>query len=172
MTKNLPLFVLALTGLTFEIPAGSAGHHPLEQLAWLVGGTWIAETTTPDGNTATVEATYRWADHRQAIQYTLLRRSAGKVQPALEGICGWHPVKKQLVLWEMDAKGSLTEGTVTVKEGGQHHEEVIYGADGSTLPVRAEITRDGDDSFLFRALVEKDGEWTEVFRSTYRRAAR
>jgi hypothetical protein len=146
----------------------SSAGDPLEALAWLVG-TWQAKATTPDGNPETTEVVYEWTDHKKAIRYSIVRTSKGKTVPALAGICGWHPVKRQFVLWEMDGEGNLTEGQFVVGEGKNSHEEVISGIDGSTLPVRAEVLRQGDDRFLFNASVEKDGLWTIVFRRTYAR---
>jgi hypothetical protein len=145
--------------------------NPVEALAWLVGGIWSAESKLPDGSPATIEATFHWAGHRRALKYSLVRRSGGRVLPSVEGICGWHPARKTLVLWEMDQDGNLTESTLRAEGPKVSYDEVIYGADGSVLPVRAEAVREGDDRFVFKASVEKDGAWPVVFEAVYQRAA-
>jgi hypothetical protein len=145
--------------------------NPVEALAWLVGGVWSAESKLPDGSPATIEATFHWAGHRRALKYSLVRRSGGRVLPSVEGICGWHPARKTLVLWEMDQDGNLTESTLRAEGPKVSYDEVIYGADGSVLPVRAEAVREGDDRFVFKASVEKDGAWPVVFEAVYQRAA-
>jgi hypothetical protein len=151
--------------------ATASGDAALAPLAWLVG-TWTGEGKTPDGRAATNEITYAWTADRKAIQYSLARRAGGVTDIALAGLCGWHPVRKRLVLWEMDSQGNLTEGAIAVVNGVQTHDEVIYGADGSTLPVRAEVRRKGADAFVFRALVEKGGAWVQVFETTYVRSSK
>lgn len=159
---------LVLCLLPLGIEAGESAQNPIEALAWLVG-TWRAEATTPDGNPETTEADFQWTPHRRAIQYSIVRTSKGKTVPALAGICGWHPVKKQFVLWEMDGEGNLTEGQFLVGEGKHTYEEVIHGVDGSTLPVRAEARREGDDRFRFDASIETGGAWSVAFQRTYER---
>jgi hypothetical protein len=149
--------------------AQDAPEDRLAPLAWLVGGTWTAETTPPSGGSVTVEATFTWAPHRQALTYSLLKRSANGVQPGLVGLCGWHPAKKALVLLEIGENGNLTEGTLRADGARISYDETIYAGDGSALPVRAEAIRESDDRFVFRAYVEKDGAWTRAFEALYRR---
>jgi hypothetical protein len=142
---------------------------PIQSLSWLVGGTWIADGKLPDGSPATVEATFEWAHHKRAVKYAIVKRSAGRVFPTIEGLCGWHPGRKTLVLWEVDQDGSLTESTVRVGGNRLSYDEVIYSINGSRLPVRAEAVRESEDRFVFRASIEKDGSWPVVFEAAYSR---
>ncbi len=91
----------------------------------------------------------------------------GRVLPSVEGICAWHPARKTLALWEVDQDGNLTESTLSADAARIRYDEVIHGADGSALPVRAEAVREGDDRFVFKASVEKDGTWPVVFEAVY-----
>jgi hypothetical protein len=145
-------------------------RNPVEALAWLLGR-WTADTRLPDGTPATIEADFQWANHKRAIKYSLVKRTGGSVLPAVEGICAWHPTKRTLVLWEVDQDGNVTESTLLAEASKVVYDEVIHGADGSALPVRAEALREGDDRFVFRASVEKDGSWPVVFEAVYIRAA-
>jgi uncharacterized damage-inducible protein DinB len=149
--------------------APAAPPNPVDALAWLLG-TWTADGKLPDGTPATIEATFRWANHRRAIKYSIIKRAGGRVLPSVEGLCGWHPTKKTLVLWEVDQDANLTEGTLVAEPRRIAYQEVIHGADGSALPVRAETVRDGEDRFVFKASVEKDGSWPVVFEAVYRRS--
>jgi hypothetical protein len=165
---RIHVLTLVLALLPMGTGAAEIAADPLETLAWLVG-TWRAEASTADGNPETTEVTFQWTAHKRAIQYSIVRTSNGKTVPALAGICGWHPVKKRFVLWEMDGEGNLTEGQFLAGEGKHSYEEVIHGVDGSTLPVRAEALRQGEDAFRFNASVETGGEWAVVFQRTYLR---
>ena len=162
------LLILFVTLAVPETVRARVSDPPgLERIGWLVG-TWRADAVASDGSLETTEATYEWASHGRAIRYSLVRKGE-RDETTLEGICGYHPGKERLVLWEVDGEGNVTEGVLTVNEAGQSHDETIYALDGSILPVRAEILREGEDAFRFQALVEKDGDWALVFERTYRR---
>jgi uncharacterized damage-inducible protein DinB len=161
------------TGTDKDAPVGrsaaKAAQNPVEALAWLLGR-WTADSKLADGTSATIEADFQWTNHKRAIKYSLVKRAGGRLLPAGEGICGWHPPKRTLVLWEVDQDGNVTESTLLAEASKVVYDEVIYGADGSALPVRAEALRQGDDRFVFRASVEKDGSWPVVFEAVYSRA--
>jgi hypothetical protein len=107
---------------------------------------------------------------RPASEVRSFAQLVAHIAPAVEGICGWHPTKKTLVLWDVDQDGNVTESTLLAEASKVVYDEVIHGADGSALPVRAEALREGDDRFVFRASVEKDGSWPVVFEAVYSRA--
>lgn len=146
-----------------------ANPNALDRIAWLVGGTWVAESKTPDGAPVTTEATYHFTSHRKAIRYSIVRKIEGKEVPVLEGLCGWHPGKKQLVIWEVDFEGNVTESILVVQDKTMSYNEMIFATAGSTQPVRAEAIREGDDQFVFRASVPKGGQWPVVFEARYQR---
>lgn len=146
-----------------------AGDNPLDQIAWVVGGTWVAKSKAPDGSSVTIQFACKWASHKRLITYTIIKKYVDKTVPTIEGMIGWHPGKKQLVLWEMDNEGNLTESLLIVTGNNLSYNEVIYKKDGATLPVRAETIRQGEDAFVFKASVPKEGEWLEVFRADYQR---
>jgi hypothetical protein len=147
-------------------PAG--GGQGLEGLAWLVG-TWRADATAPDGAAATNEFRFERAPHGKAFHYAIHQTSRGLTTPRVVGLCAWHPVKQRFSLWEVDAAGAVTEGTLEIAGQAHSYEETIYSPDGSTLPVRAEAVRDGQDTFQFKARIEQGGEWKVVFQATWRR---
>lgn len=162
------LLVLTLIGGLPPAQPPQAGRWTLDDLAWLVGGTWVAETKTAAGAPATTEVVYRWASGRKAIAYSLVRRDrvTGAIDTSLEGLCAWHPEQRRVVLWEIDSQGSVTEGVFG--EGG-HLNEIIHAAGGTSLPVRSVIARRGDHRFLFTASVERGGAWVTVFEADYSR---
>jgi len=129
----------------------------------------VAENQAPDGSPVITEVVFDWASHKKLITYSIIRKYGAKTVPTIEGMCGWHPGKKQLVLWEMDNHGNLTEAMLIVNGNKQSYEELLYQADGSTLPIRAQGIREGEDVFIFKASIPKEGEWVEVFRADYKR---
>lgn len=162
------LSILLLCIMTVDSKAASS-ENPLDEIAWLVGGTWVAESKTPEASPVTTEAAFDWASHKKAILYSIVRKYENKTVPTLEGVCAWHPGKKQLVLLEVDNEGNLTESIVTVYGTKVSYEELIYQASGTTQPVRAQTTREGEDAFIFSASVPQEGEWRDVFLARYKR---
>jgi len=161
------LLAMELAGGSTAPEAQEADPWTLEDLAWLVGGTWVAGGATAAGTPATTEVVYRWTSGRKAIAYSLVRRDqTGAVDTTLEGLCAWHPEQQRVVLWEVDSQGNVTEGVFG--EGG-HLDEVIHGADGTRRPVRSVIVRRGDGRFRFTASVERGGAWVTVFEADYSR---
>jgi hypothetical protein len=163
----------ALAAVLFSSAPLHAGQAPpadprLSPLAWLVG-TWTGESRTPDGRPASNVFSFAWAPHKKAFVYEITRTVGGVTEPAMVGLCAWHPVKKQIVLWESSAEGDLTESTVRVDGARLAYEETIFGANGLELPVRAEAERRGDDAFTFTARVRQNDEWKVVFETTWRR---
>jgi hypothetical protein len=162
------LFAALVAPLNSGSQAAPAQDANLASLNWLVG-TWRGEGRTPDGKPATNEFRFERSPNGKAFQYTILRTAEGKTSPVLVGLCAWHPAKRQLMLWEVDGEGALTESTLTVAGDTLDYREVIHGADGSILPVRARGIRQGTDTFRFTASIEQKGEWRQVFETTWRR---
>jgi hypothetical protein len=174
MSTHIRFLTALVLGLTAGIVPASAqptidDQGRLAPVAWLVGGTWVGEAKAPDGSISTVELTYAWADHRKAMKYSIVRRVGNRLVPALDGICAWHPGKKQIVLWEVDNDGNVTESILVPHGTRVSFDEMLYAAAGTTQPVRAEIARQGENDFLFKAAIPKGGEWVVVFEARYTR---
>jgi len=150
------------------LAAESTSENPLDRIAWMVG-TWIGEKKAADGTPEIVEVTFDWAGHKKIIFYKISSKQEDRTTTITEGMCGWHPGKKQLVLWEFDNEGNLYESVMVVHGNKQSYEEMLYQANGATTPVRAEVMRENDNRFSFKAFVPKNGEWPEVFHLTYDR---
>jgi hypothetical protein len=162
--------ILSALAPVHRLQSRGAPADPLDALNWLVG-LWRAEAKTPGGQPAVNEFRVERAPHGRALRYTITQSSGGVSVPTLTGLCAWHPGRQRFSIWEVDAAGAVTEGTMREVGGAFVYEETIYGADGSVLPVRAEAVRDGPDTLRFDAKVEQSGEWKVVFRAIWRRAS-
>ena len=141
----------------------------IEQLAWAVGGKWVAELKGADGGPLTAETTFEWAGHRKSIKYVVQFKTAEKTTSEYEGTYYWNPEKKQLALLQIDRKGNVTEALLTVKGDQFKQENALILADGTRRQVRAEFTREGDDVFAFKAFVLNGEEWVEAVAIKYKR---
>ncbi len=147
-----------------------AAENPLNQLAWLTGGKWVAEGEKgPDGNPFHVESTIDWGDNGRVIQFTTRFRKDGKLVPVYTGIYAWHPAKKTIVFMYTDNHGSLTEGEATASGDRLEQQFQIINADGVAHPFRSTIIRRGPDEYDWAVLRQKEGSWEEMFGLKYKR---
>lgn len=147
-----------------------ASGNPLNQLAWLVGGKWIAEGDKgPDGKPFHVESTITWGENERIIRFTTLFRVDGKPVPVYSGVYAWHPAKQKFVFLYTDNEGSLTEGEAVIEGDRLEQEFQIVGGDGGGRPFRSIIVRRGPDDYDWNVLRLKDGKWVEVLALRYKR---
>jgi len=167
-TLGVALVALGLASAGFA--AQTPPSNPLDQLAWLVGGKWVAEGDKgPDGKPFHVESWIRWADNGRVIQFTTKFQHEGKLVPVYSGIYAWHPAKKKLVFLYTDNTGELTEGDGVMDGDRLEQQFSIVGADGVARPFRSTIIRRGPDDYDWSVLREKDGAWTTVLALKYKR---
>jgi hypothetical protein len=167
----LAVFCTILTAAAWgqsKTPAVPNAEETLSPVAWLVGGTWVSDVKDPsDGSVTHVENRIRWAPNRQAIEFNT--NFNGK--PHYNGFYAYNPAAKTVGFYYTSAEGELTIGTATADPDGKtlHQDFDIMHADGKTGHIRSTLTRDGNDAYWFAVFVQKDGEWTQVFRIRYER---
>lgn len=168
-TRRMLAILLLLAVSSVAGAADPAPANPLEAMSWVVGGTWVTETTDPEGRPVSIEFECRWGHTGRSILYTIEAVSGGTSRPTHEGIYWWDPVKERIASLQVTAGGDVTEATVTVEEGRIAQENLLARADGTTQRQRAEAIRKEQDTFVFSASVPKAGAWTEAVRFEYRR---
>lgn len=171
--RSLIAAVLASASLITPNPFGALAAEdqadPLAPISWAVGGKWVADIKTADGNPLNVTATFRWSGHKKAITYDVAFKTKDRSFSQYEGTYFWHPGKKEVVLVEVSAQGSVTEGVLKASGTKLVQENLNLQKDGKTQEQRVEIVRKGDDSFAFEAFVKTDGKWAKAVGFTYDR---
>lgn len=171
-TAFLPGLVV---GLIFGASAATkadpnpAVDDPLRPLAWLVGGTWVAEFKDPKGIPVAIEVTYSWAAHKKSISYTHIAKSQGKAVPQIDGLCYWHPGKKHLAIMEVNWLGYVTEEELTQDDKTLRIQSLTVRNGGAMHVRRAEIVREGPDVYVFRGFMPSGNDWVEAFTARYKR---
>ena len=151
-----------LTSWLAGAPA-AAGYSPqaaapdaatrLEPLAWLVGGTWTTEEPDAVGGRQRVFVRGRWAPTRSAILFDVSYESAGRTVAQYDGMYLWHPGRRALVLWQVNRKGEVNEGTLSVTPAGDLEQvSRTDHPDGSVHFTKVTYHRIGPDDFRFVAL--------------------
>jgi len=151
-------------------PASPNADETLAPVAWFVGGTWVSEVKDPsDGSVTHVENRMRWAANHQAVEFNV--DFNGK--PHYDGFYAYNPATKTIAFYYTSSEGELTVGTATPDPDGKtlHQEFDIMHSDGKTGHLRSTVARDGNDAYWLTLFVQKNGEWTQVFRIRYERKA-
>jgi hypothetical protein len=145
--------------------------NPLEPLAWLVGGTWTTEERSASGRPLVVRLNCRWSATKSAILYDVDFLSAGRETPQYDGMYVWHPGKGKIVLWQVNRKGEVAEGELTLN--GKEMDQTVHVShpDGTAHFLKAHYTRLDDNSFRFKAWfrVSESDPWQDAVDLVYRR---
>src|SRR5215211_4047638 len=105
----------------------------LEPIAFLTAHEWDAQLPdSSEGKKKKIHATFTWTQNRQAIRISNELVTDGKATPYIDGLYAWDPQKHVIVFWYVDAKGSLTKGTVKIEDGKLVHEFQETELDGKT----------------------------------------
>ncbi len=150
---------------------GAATERPLDQLGWLAGGVWTTEEQSDQGPPLVVHLACHWSGTRNALMYQVSFLSQGRETPQYDGMYVWHPGKGKLVLWQVNRKGEVAEGELTVD--GKEMDQMVRVAhlDGSAHFLKAHYTRIDDNAFRFKAQfrLSESAPWQEAIDLVYKR---
>jgi len=163
----LAYVVLFGFGAFAQQKAEPAKPSPLEPVAWFVGGTWVSDVKSPDGQVTHVENNITWAPNHQAIEF--LTKFNG--QPHYNGFYAYNAATKTIGFYYTSAEGDLTIGTAVPDPDGKtlRQDFDLTSASGKVTHIRSTIVRDGDNTYWFTVLLQKNGEWSPEFKIRYER---
>jgi len=145
--------------------------NPIEQLGWLVGGTWTAQEQADDGSPLLVRVNCRWSGTRNAILFDVNFLSGSRETAQYDGMYVWHPGKGKFVIWQVNRKGEVAEGELTVN--GQELDQTVHVThlDGSAHFLKAHYTRLDGNAFRFKASfrLSESAEWQDALNLVYKR---
>ncbi|SPE57278.1 exported hypothetical protein [Verrucomicrobia bacterium] len=146
----------------------SVAASPLSPIAFLASGKWEAKLPAkPDGSRDSIVAQFTWADNHRAIRISNAFVLSGKPMPYIDGMYVWHPQKRAIVFWYVDAKGSLTEGTVREEKGALLHEFQETDPSGEVQQFSARVTQDGPDAWENEISARKEGHLAPIIKVRY-----
>jgi len=154
-------------------PVQSPAPNLMEPLGWLVGGTWTAQEKNDDGSPLEVRLHCHWAPTRNAILFDVSFLTGGRETAQYDGMYVWHPAKGKFVLWQVNRKGEVAEGELTVN--GKEMDQTVHVShpDGKEHFLRAHYTRLDENSFRFKASfrLAETQPWMDALELVYTRAA-
>src|SRR5262249_46073076 len=117
----------------------------------------------------TVEMTVDWTGHKQALKYAIVFKTRDGTVPQYEGIYFWNPAKKEINLLQIDRAGNVTEAVLTIDGDKFSQRNTLTRVDGTKQEQRAQLVRENDNLFSFKAFIPKGDEWVEAVGFKYRR---
>jgi hypothetical protein len=161
--RKIVLFGCGLLIMHAAVTAAAQELDPrLEMLEPLLGtweGTFHGEGAPPE-------------EVKDRVTYTIaLNGQAVKSTHTVGGAYGgdsyymWNPVLMEVQVYYFTNAGTISQGTVTLKDGVMHSKALHYG--GSTSAWRATTEFTGDDSFTSTAEYLQAGEWKRGHSVSY-----
>ena len=151
---------------------------PISPLAWLVGGTWVAQGDDMPPGVLRIETQYRWAATGNFIQFTTqFVGKDGKPNGNYAGNFYYDPATKELAMWYMDRDNAITQGPVGTSPMGM---TMAFTQDGASMgapgPVdfEAVVTKTSDNSYRWTLAARKGGSsgpYKPLFMLDYARKA-
>jgi hypothetical protein len=149
-----------------QAPTPSA--RELELIAFLTTHEWNAKLPdSPEGKKKRIHARFTWAQNHQAIRISNELVTDGKASPYIEGLYAWDPQQRAIVFWYVDAKGSLTKGTVKMEEGKLVHEFQEIEPDGRTADYVSRVTPHGSEAWDNEIFARKGNALTPMVKVRY-----
>jgi dipeptidyl aminopeptidase/acylaminoacyl peptidase len=172
--KSLAKFLLVIGASTTaalclhgQTPA-PASTGPLGPIAFFTAHEWDAKLPdSPDGKKMKIHAVFTWAQNRQAIRISNQFVTDGKASPYIDGLYAWDPKQHAIAFWYVDAKGSLSTGTVKLEDGKLVHEFQETQPDGKTASYVARVTPQGDRAWENEILARKENALTTIVKVRY-----
>ena len=79
----------------------------------------------------------------------------------------WDPQQRVIVFWYVDAKGSLTKGTVKMEDGKLVHQFQETESDGKTADYVARVTPHGNEAWDNEIFARKGNGLTPLVKVRY-----
>jgi len=163
----IPLLVLALLGSS----AGAQTPRPIDSLAWLVGGVWIADASKLGGGLQRIEVRYEWAPTKNFIRFaTIFVSDQGPLVNYAGNIYSYGSGSSEtLAMWYMDAKGAITQGNIS-GPGDRWSLTFDSAAGGKTTTYRVDLVKKAANTYGW-TVSSLDGAWKPLFSLDYIRSA-
>jgi hypothetical protein len=143
----------------------------LEPIAFLTAHEWDARLPdSPEGKKKKIHATFTWTQNGQAIRISNELVTDSKASPYIDGFYAWDPQQRVIVFWYVDAKGSLTKGTVKMEDGKLVHQFQETESDGKTADYVARVTPHGNEAWDNEIFARKGNGLTPLVKVRYEMA--
>jgi hypothetical protein len=142
-----------------EPPRAPGEPNPMDRLAYLAGGVWVARMASGSGETV-VEEAIRWAIEGSVLVSRQVTRQEGKEPIEGLGLMAWNPQVARIQMMKIATNG-MAEGQEAGGVGGPPETVIFLGSSTSasgTIEWRQGLTQvDGDTMVTTTAIKEGSG---------------
>jgi hypothetical protein len=146
-----------------------AEAKPIQQLAWLQGGVWVADGTKLGPGLQKIETRYQWSDNSAYLRFTTHFVFEKGIAKQYDGNMYWDADKKGLAIWYMDAAGEIIQGPM--EWSGDVLKLTFHGDDfdGNKADLLVEVTRKNNDHYHWVVSEKQGSSWKQLGELDYLR---
>jgi hypothetical protein len=134
--------------------------NPLDDIAFLAGGTWQGGGRWPDSTVMRVDVRYFWGPTRRVLHFETYDLETGERRLLYEGWILFDRTRGKLVQWNVKPTGET--------DVSEYDHVDSTGFEVVSTNTRSSVRRTGPDMFRWELRVPKDGAWTVILNATYR----
>ncbi|HAS43791.1 MAG TPA: hypothetical protein DCS93_25140 [Microscillaceae bacterium] len=158
------LITLAIV-LTSVQAFAQKNESPLAVFEVFTTGKWEMNGTWGNGKKFRQTQIFKWGLNKKIMKvqtYGTVNQKTGAFGLRNEGIRAWDAQKKQIVFWEFDVFGGITQGTCTVDGKNIYYDYPYMGKNfrDSWVFVHA-------NKYAYKVGVYENGKWGKVYHESY-----
>jgi hypothetical protein len=159
--------VMATAGA--QQPAVAKVAKPIATMAWVIGGTWIADASNLGGGMQRIETRYDWSDNGSFIRFNTHFVTDKGTLKNYDGNFFYDPSGKTLSMWYMDASGEITQGPMAIE--GDVWQMSFHGPDfeGKMADLQVNVLRKSNDLYHWSVSERVGQEWKKLLELDYAR---
>ena len=139
--------------------------RPIEQLSWLVGGIWIAQSG--QGNLQRIETRYQWSTNQAFYRFSTRFVLQSGPKDRYDGNIYYDPSANRLMIWYIDDAGVVVQGPIDVR--GSNWSFTFTEPDGSGNPAnyRVEVVKTSADRYTWSSYQQSGSTWNSLLSLTF-----
>jgi hypothetical protein len=142
--------------------------NPLNDIAWMKGGVWVAEVKDATGAVATrIETRIRGSENGHLIKFTTTFVEHNRPHLQYEGVYLHDPQSKQIEFYYTDSEGNFTRGHAAFSGSTLTQDFDIVHMNGQADTLRSLVVRDGENAYNWSVMSNKSGERKELIHLRY-----
>jgi uncharacterized protein YndB with AHSA1/START domain len=143
----------------------------LAPLSRFVGGQWVIDSPWADGRPLHARKVWNWALNGRFLNVeTFVTKADGSEYQRYWSVYYWDAANKQIAYHEYTYDGSITRGSVIMKDDNTLEYPTPNAADGIESAVRQSVTFTDNDTMQWHVSIKDEaGQWKTLMDGVWRR---
>lgn len=159
------IFMVLAIGWASLSSLAQQNESPLVVFEQFVTGKWEMNGTWSNGQKFRQAQTFEWGLDKKIVKvktFGTINQKTGAYGLRNEGVRAWDAQKKQIVFWEFDVFGGITQGTCTV-EG--HNIYYDYPYQGKNF--RDSWVYINPNKYEYKVGLYENGKWIKIYHESF-----